>query len=263
MTEDFHENTHIPKMVNLREERIGLGIFPFSSLINHSCKANTISSFDQNLCLTVRATELIQKQEQIFTNYGPDHVRLPNPEKRQKILKDKFFFECTCEACSRHTFEGDQPSHVLPKKEFSELLKQATIFTDSGNVRKAIELLWMALELCKNKEKSGYMLGQEHATVTDALARAHVILGKPEEAAKFLEDALRSVELVYGENSVEVGNELFKIAQLLFNTKQINHFFPFMERAKTILEIHFGAFHEDVVELEMMKDWVKNYLGGQ
>ncbi|KAI9266899.1 hypothetical protein BDA99DRAFT_506927 [Phascolomyces articulosus] len=74
---------------------MGEGTYPVASLFNHSCRPNAAVLFDGAL-LVIKAIDNIQPDEEITIAYVDiAHSRTA----RQKTLRDKYFFQCTCERC--------------------------------------------------------------------------------------------------------------------------------------------------------------------
>ena len=94
---------------------------------------------------------------------------------------------------------------------------------------------------------------QSIAHVYDAFAELYASAGDYKESAKYLEQALKILKRVYGEESVEVGNEVAKLAQLYFNDQQILEAMNCVERAKLILQKHCGKDDVMLFELEEMR----------
>ena len=86
----------------------GSGIFPFMSLLNHSCYSNVTHITVDNKFVTV-VTRPIKAGEQIFTNYGYTYFRHTREERRQGLSRYKFI--CDCIAC----IENCQTFENLPK----------------------------------------------------------------------------------------------------------------------------------------------------
>ncbi|XP_043540604.1 SET and MYND domain-containing protein 4-like [Chiloscyllium plagiosum] len=61
------------------------------------------------------------------------------------------------------------------------------------------------------------------------------------------------VQIQYGAQSVELGKELFKLAQILFNGHVVDEALSVTEQAENLLLLHCGAEHEMVIELRAMK----------
>lgn len=86
------------------------GIFPFGSLVNHSCDANVhVTPVDNKLAWIV--AQPITKSDQITVNYGTD----PNQSvfKRRRFLKENFGFTCNCIRCQKHPANPSHGQHSL------------------------------------------------------------------------------------------------------------------------------------------------------
>uniref|UniRef100_A0A336KY89 Protein-lysine N-methyltransferase SMYD4 n=1 Tax=Culicoides sonorensis TaxID=179676 RepID=A0A336KY89_CULSO len=79
---------------------IGAAIYPFLAQFNHSCDPTTVRYFDGNRVI-IRATRNIYPNEQISENYGPIFTQEPQQERKLQ-LKEKYKFECQCDACSNN-----------------------------------------------------------------------------------------------------------------------------------------------------------------
>lgn len=78
------------------DQKIGTGLFPFASLINHSCEANLKRATVDNKMAIIVARP-IKAGEQIFISYGYSHYKYSR-EKRHEALK----FVCKCNACVKN-----------------------------------------------------------------------------------------------------------------------------------------------------------------
>src|SRR5690606_20791415 len=82
--------------------KVGVGLFPTASLLNHSCDPN--STWEAGLyegndyafnSMRIIATKAIPAGEQIFTAYIPTHHEY---SLRTRVLR-KYGFECKCPKC--------------------------------------------------------------------------------------------------------------------------------------------------------------------
>jgi hypothetical protein len=96
-----------------------------------------------------------------------------------------------------------------------------------------------------------------HASLCDMLALCYYRNSDPASALVLLQEALPYLEAIYGENSVEVGNEMFKISQLLFNNQQRVKAKKMIKKSKKILTACYGKEHADVKELDMMLHYLQ------
>ncbi|OXB73401.1 UNVERIFIED_CONTAM: hypothetical protein H355_017055 [Colinus virginianus] len=99
-------------------------------------------------------------------------------------------------------------------------------------------------------------LSPEHllmGELEDHLAQVYATLGKWQEAARHLERSIQFVEMHHGPSSIEMGHELFKLAQILFNGFAVSEALSAIQRAEEILSVHCGPQSTQIQELQEMK----------
>ncbi|XP_045745574.1 SET and MYND domain-containing protein 4 isoform X2 [Mirounga angustirostris] len=270
-------------VTNSRQVRLATGIFPVVSLLNHSCSPNTSVSFISTVA-TIRASEKIGKGQEILHCYGPHRSRMAVAERRQK-LRSQYFFDCGCPACQKEKHRaavgprweafccdrcraplqgGDVLScgstsctesvsrdHLISRlQDLQQQVGQARKLLTSGQLERAIQLLLG----CRHDAES--FLSAEHSMVgemEDALAQAYAALGDWQKSATHLQKSLRVVEVQHGPSSVEMGHELFKLAQLFFNGFAIPEALNTIQRAEKVLMVHYGPCNDEIQELQKMK----------
>ncbi|KAM5215476.1 SET and MYND domain-containing protein 4 isoform 3-T8 [Hipposideros larvatus] len=236
-------------ITNSRQVRLATGIFPVVSLLNHSCSPNTSVSFISTVA-TIRASEQIGKGQEILHCYGPHESRMGVAE-RQKKLRSQYFFDCNCPACQneqhrptagprweafccsrcRALMQGDDMlscdnascteavsrDHLVSQlQDLQQQVGMAQKLLRNGKLERAIQLLLG----CQHDAES--FLSAEHSMVgaiEDDLAQAYAALGDWQKSATHLQRSLQVVEVRHGPSSVEMGHELFKLAQIFFNGK--------------------------------------------
>jgi SET domain len=88
---------------------VGLCFEPILALANHSCSPNAVVVFDGR-SVALRAMRVIRVGEQVFISYiTASEDRL----SRQMDLKQRYFFNCKCEKCSK----DEIPKLSLPRRE--------------------------------------------------------------------------------------------------------------------------------------------------
>ncbi|KAM6048763.1 SET and MYND domain-containing protein 4 isoform 4-T4 [Theristicus caerulescens] len=110
--------------------------------------------------------------------------------------------------------------------------------------------------LLKCQLDAGNFLSPEHllmGEMEDHLAQVYATLGKWREAARHLERSIEIVEMHHGPSSVEIGHELFKLAQILFNGFAVSEALSTIQRAEEILSVHCGPQSTQIQELQEMK----------
>uniref|UniRef100_W5MH53 Protein-lysine N-methyltransferase SMYD4 n=1 Tax=Lepisosteus oculatus TaxID=7918 RepID=W5MH53_LEPOC len=230
------------------EVRIATAIFPTLSLLIHSCSPNTSVSFQSNL-VTVRTAQAVLAGQELLHCYGPHRSRMAVRE-RQRLLQEQYFFQCQCAACCQE-LESECRGHgrevlgvccmrchsavrceegyvcsqascgfVLPRADLSHRLQAvqglvagAVSLLETGQPEEAVQQLQEAVSLASAFLSPSHPLQGEAA---DALARAYATLGRWNQAAAQLRRSVEAVRSHHGEDSVELGHQLFKLAQLHF-----------------------------------------------
>lgn len=103
---------------------IGNGLFPFASLLNHSCEANVKRITVENKFAIV-VVRPIKAGEQLFISYGLGHTKY-SKEKRRNYLKG-WGFECLCKACvhdypTTEMLAHKDPGFIKPVFDFEALV---------------------------------------------------------------------------------------------------------------------------------------------
>ncbi|XP_019366830.1 PREDICTED: SET and MYND domain-containing protein 4 isoform X1 [Gavialis gangeticus] len=272
-------------VVNREQVRLATAFFPVLSLLNHSCNPSTSVTFS-GTAVTVRASQPIPRGQEIFHCYGPHRCRMGAAERRQRLLS-QYFFVCQCQACQEElgsditcipsTTDAFCCPHCQASMQGEDLLQCSTgacalaVSRDrllgrlrdlQGRVRRALELLKddkleQAVELllmCLMDAKC--FLAPKHmlmGEIEDHLARGYASLGKWQEAARHLQSSIQVVEACHGSSSVEMGHELFKLAQILFNGFAVSEALSTIQRAEEVLSVHCGSGSAQVQELKEMK----------
>ncbi|NXK52118.1 SMYD4 protein, partial [Chauna torquata] len=272
-------------VVNNKPVRLATAFFPVLSLLNHSCSPNISVSFSGTVA-TVRASQPISSGQEILHCYGPHRCRMRVAERQQ--LLSQYFFECRCQACLDE-LESDVKSLVSVKNSFCCPSCQASMQVGEDmlccsneacalsvsreslsrrlqdlqqQIKKALELLRDSKAdeaikmLLKCQMDARNFLSPEHllmGEMEDHLAQVYATLGKWQEAARHLERSIQTVEMHHGPSSVEMGYELFKLAQILFNGFAVSEALSTIQRAEEILSVHCGPRSTQIQELQEMK----------
>lgn len=84
--------------------------------------------------------------------------------------------------------------------------------------------------------------------------------GDWKKSASHLQKSLRVVEVRHGPSSVEMGHELFKLAQIFFNGLAIPEALNTIQRAEKVLLVHYGPWNDEIQELQKMKSCLMDLL---
>ncbi|XP_073421782.1 SET and MYND domain-containing protein 4 [Dendrobates tinctorius] len=278
--EEYEEST-TSLVARSDSSRLATAIFPVLSLLNHSCDPNTSVSF-QGRSVMVRASRAIRKGEEVLHCYGPHKFRMKS-EKRQTLLKDQYFFTCRCDACTlEQTLTDDTFSdfcclkcHSLLKgndelqcvnNSCAHRFRRDEILSRLQNLQRAVhkaqdqlqnnhlDAAIKRLTSCLSEGKA--FLSQNHmlfGQIMDHLAQAETSRGDWAAAAKHLRKSIQLVSQRYGSSSIEVGHELFKLAQILFNGREVDDAMGIILRARDVLSVHYGPDNSMVQELQEMR----------
>jgi len=82
------------------------GLYPVTSIINHSCVANTVCFAKEDFSFVCRAVTNIKEGEELTTNYLYYQYHFYGLSYRSSELQDFWHFKCTCERCQDPTELG-------------------------------------------------------------------------------------------------------------------------------------------------------------
>ncbi|KAJ7308900.1 hypothetical protein JRQ81_008176 [Phrynocephalus forsythii] len=283
-------------VVGSEEVSLATALFPVLSLLNHSCDPNTSVAFSGRT-VEVRASRPIPCGQEILHCYGPHRCRMRASERRERLLS-QYFFECRCPSCTEEldpgSLRGDPlaqqspfccPACHLPMKgqgqlrcssgscgtqlpdeafqaqlrDLQRLTRKALALLEQGEAVKSVELLGRCQAEAKKFLSPTHLLSGE---IEDHMAQAHVSLGRWREAAGHLRRSIRVVEAHYGPSSRELGQELFKLAQVLFNGCAVSEALEAIGKAEALLVLHSGSRSAQVQELREMKACLEDLLRG-
>ncbi|KAF6201331.1 hypothetical protein GE061_005779 [Apolygus lucorum] len=260
--------------------RVGTGIYPAASMMNHSCDPSIINSF-HNQYLVVKAIKFIPKGTEVFNCYGPHFRRTPTYE-RQEMLMGQYFFKCECEPCrsprdfldkflgSRcQSCEGTIPYNTLQCAKCSDSMS----LTFQQDVDKADVLLLRAKNYVKMNEherslepaeealkylsKHFYKNNREVLECKDLIARSCACQGEFKKSATLIEECVEGARELYGSISIEIAGEILKLTDVVIRMmKRKNPDRKLYERTKVyaseaqvILKLYYGVFHPKYLDL--------------
>ena len=130
------------------EEVMGLGLFPMTSMINHSCQANCAHYFmtgnKQSPKVVMRALKDIEVGEELCYSYV---ALFQSTAARRATLLRSYQFECVCPRCLSNSSEigalnGDAViDRNPPDKRVMVLMQKVNLFLEQGKERELFETL--------------------------------------------------------------------------------------------------------------------------
>ncbi|XP_042298525.1 SET and MYND domain-containing protein 4 [Sceloporus undulatus] len=217
---------------------------------------------DPPLLRSCTGTASASRPSQVFKELGPKS-RTRHPPRGWLLLptcntpmQGERLLRCSSSSCTALLpEEGFQNRRRL--RDLRQLTKTAMELLEQGKPGQSVELLQKCQLEAKGFLSSKHLLVGE---IEDHLAQAHVILGKWQEAATHLRRSIRVVEGHYGPSSIEAGQELFKLAQVLFNGRAILEALQAVEKAEAVLLVQLGPQDTQVQELREMRACLKELL---
>ncbi|XP_056252500.1 SET and MYND domain-containing protein 4 [Seriola aureovittata] len=151
--------------------------------------------------------------------------------------------------------------HRLSSSEVSHRLREIRV-----DLEKAVDLMERerpddALSLLKRAQcQSGLILAETHPVqgeLADAMARAYATMGDWKNAASYLERSTVAICSQYGEDSIELGQQLFKLAQLHFNGGARGPALSVIPKVRRLLCLHCGPRCNELQELQAMEECLR------
>lgn len=283
ITSICHTGSKESIITNSRQVRLATGVFPVVSLLNHSCSPNTSVSFTSTVA-TIRAAQQIPKGQEILHCYGPHESRMGVAERQQR-LSSQYFFDCSCPACHAETLRAaaaprweafccDTCRALMQGNDVLSCSNESCTKSVSrdrlvSRLQDLQQQVCTAQKLLRNdkpeqaiqqllgcREAAESFLSAEHTVlgeIEDSLAQAYATLGDWQKSAAHLQKSLQVVEARHGPSSVEIGHELFKLAQVLFNGLAVPEALNAIWKAEKILLVHCGPGSDEVQELREMR----------
>ncbi|XP_053703023.1 SET and MYND domain-containing protein 4 isoform X2 [Synchiropus splendidus] len=161
---------------------------------------------------------------------------------------------CVAPPCGRHS-PGSGSSGTLQAIQVD--LVKAVDLLEADRADEALALLDRA------SRQSELALEETHPTrgeLADATARAFATKGEWTKAASHLERSAAVIGSQYGQASVEMGRQLFKLAQLHFNGGARRAALAVIPRAERLLSLHCGPQCHEVRELQAMERCLQEHI---
>uniref|UniRef100_A0A8C6WN69 [histone H3]-lysine(4) N-trimethyltransferase n=1 Tax=Neogobius melanostomus TaxID=47308 RepID=A0A8C6WN69_9GOBI len=244
-------------------QAVGVGLFPNLCLVNHDCWPNCTVILNNGkyvpvcLCrIELRALGKISEGQELTVSYV-DYLNLS--ADRQKMLKGRYFFECTCDHCTQHTkddlmiaaAESKVSDHYfLSDCLYPMLCKPMAVLSGDGRLCQVARLC------CETLKKQENVLADTHLyklRVLNSASEALSYLRCYSEAADYARKMLDGYAKLYHPNSGQLGLAVMKAGVTHWHAGQIEHGHGLLCKAYSILLITHGPNHAITRDLESMR----------
>ncbi|VDO06724.1 unnamed protein product, partial [Rodentolepis nana] len=256
LTEVSVESSEGGDLSGIVQERIGGGLFPAVSLINHACEPNITYQF-LNGFIVIRCIKDLKPGDEILACYGPHYLRHPDSELRRKALNEQYFFNCNCRHCCR---EENKPVEMSSEttEEWNKLVDQVR---DENTLISKYKPLFGRLKTLSSMKSFGNFQ-PSYGEIADEIAQR--LLNQTLATASFRESREIVIYLVnesteyvrkrFGVNSTEYAWELVKMLS-------VDKAFGLASKAEAkasvrrIITIHYGQREaKKILSCEKLRD---------
>ncbi|XP_043105892.1 SET and MYND domain-containing protein 4 isoform X2 [Puntigrus tetrazona] len=263
--------------------------------VRSECDVDRPETSRGGVTVTVRASKDLTPGQEILHCYGPHCSRMEATE-RQRLLLEQYYFHCDCQACQRDLTEGSQnatenaapglkcakcgkplqshmdrymcswPScgHQISSADVQNKLKGFRCLLDEAFHLIERDRFDEALKILKSAtSQANSILTETHplqGELADATARVYATTGEWILAASHLKRSIVAIQAQFGEDSIELGQQLFKLAQLYFNGGDCGAALSVIPRVHKLLSLHCGPHSEEVQELQEMERCLQGLL---
>ncbi|XP_031143150.1 histone-lysine N-methyltransferase SMYD1a [Sander lucioperca] len=253
-------------------QAVGVGLFPNLCLVNHDCwpnctvilnhgnQAAVSSALHSQRRIELRALGKISAGQELTVSYV-DFLNLS--ADRQRKLKERFHFECSCEHCSQHIkddlmmaaaeSEGNKPSADQVKeatafsKDCLEKIERSRIEKDYHQVMKLC---------CECLEKQGNVLADTNLYKLRVLSVASEVLSYLQsfpDAANYARRMVEGYTKLYHPSNAQLGMAIMRAGVIHWHAGQIEVGHSMICKAYAILLITHGPNHAITRDLESMR----------
>ncbi|KAG5281283.1 hypothetical protein AALO_G00069450 [Alosa alosa] len=253
-------------------QAVGVGIFPNLCLVNHDCWPNCtviLNNGNQSAVnkmyhsyrrVELRALGNIKAGDEITISYV-DYLHLSH--ERKKLLKDQYFFDCTCEHCTNRT--GDDlkmagkvvddvkvpDEQVKEMTEYSfEMLRKMEKARLDGKYHEVVKICRECLE------KIDPVLADTHiyqlrlwSTISEVLSYLQYF----DEAATYARKMVEGYQKVYHPNHASLGMATMRAGVTHWQAGLIEVGHGMICKAYSILMVTHGSIHPITKDLEAMR----------
>ncbi|XP_053314124.1 histone-lysine N-methyltransferase SMYD1 isoform X2 [Spea bombifrons] len=239
-------------------QAVGVGIFPNLCLVNHDCWPNCTIIFN-NGKIELRSLGKINKGDELSVSYV-DFLNLS--EDRKKQLKKQYYFDCTCDHCTKRTKddlllavkdEENKPADSLVK----ELIQFSKDTMEKIDKARSEGLYHEVVKLCREclkrqepvfAETNIHML-RILSINSEVLSYLQMFDDAAENAKKMVDGYLK----IYHPHNAQLGMAVMRAGVTHWHAGLIEVGHGMICKAYAILLITHGPTHPITKDLEMMR----------
>ncbi|XP_063066560.1 histone-lysine N-methyltransferase SMYD1a [Engraulis encrasicolus] len=251
---------------------VGVGIFPNLCLVNHDCWPNCTvilnhgnqSALDSALHsqrrIELRAMGPIAEGEELTVSYV-DFLNLA--KDRQKALKKQYYFECSCEHCTKGIKDdlmmatketADKKAAAEQAKEVTELSVKTFEKVEEARLTGDFETVVKLCRECLQKQEA--LLADTHLHQLRILCTASEVLSYRrnfKEAAECANRMVAGYSKLYPANNAQMGMAIMRAGVTNWHAGNIEQGHNLICQAFGILMVTHGPHHPITMDLEMMR----------
>uniref|UniRef100_A0A8C4S926 [histone H3]-lysine(4) N-trimethyltransferase n=1 Tax=Erpetoichthys calabaricus TaxID=27687 RepID=A0A8C4S926_ERPCA len=253
-------------------EAVGVGIFPNLCLVNHDCWPNCTvilnngnheavnSMFHTQMRIELRAISKITEGEELTVSYV-DFLNLSQDRKKQ--LKQQYYFDCTCEHCTKGIKDDLMIATIMEEenKPSEEVVNEVMQFTKKTmeKVEKARsegsfhEVVKYCRECLKKQEPVLADTNIHQLRVLSIISEVLSYLQYFQEAADHARKMVDGYQKLYHPNNAQLGMAIMRAGVTHWHAGLIEVGHGMICKAYAILMVTHGPTHPISKDLETMR----------
>ncbi|KAH9069944.1 hypothetical protein Ae201684P_002318 [Aphanomyces euteiches] len=239
----------------VEQKRIGVGVYPDAAMINHACAPNAFVRFD-GAALSIVASQELAHGDHVTISYGP-HASKMDVTTRRALLRAQYFFDCRCIACQDEDANASNYSSTRFLQDTQAAEERIAALLPSKLVEAEAKAQVLLAVRVENLPPTHLLVGRAY----DLLAQIAALQEDFDQAVVYCERSIAVVETKYGPLDAELGHELLKLAQLLFNAGRLRDVKAPLARARTALALHLPMGDPTLAEIDELQAILANGTG--
>ncbi|XP_072112811.1 histone-lysine N-methyltransferase SMYD1b isoform X2 [Mobula birostris] len=240
-------------------QAVGVGLFPNLCLVNHNCWPNCTVMLN-NGKIELRAIQQIKDGEEMTVSYV-DFLNLS--ADRRKMLKQHYYFDCTCEHCQKgikdDLMQGvkDEDGKKPPEETVKEVIEFSKKTLEKVEKDRQEGLWANIVKLCREcLKRQEPILADTNLYKLKILSLASEVLSYLqyfEEAAGYAKQMVEGYLKLYHHNNAQLGMALMRAGVTHWHAGLIESGHAMICQAYGIILVTHGPTHPITKDLETMR----------